>query len=108
MPLSPLRPCAEPGCPELVGGRQSRCALHERGLEAARRASRGTAKARGYGRDWEALSRRYRALHPACVVCGAPATVVPLGAGGARLDPANLQALCHSHHSTKTGRQRGA
>lgn len=33
--------------------------------------------------------------------------IVPLSKGGAKSDPANLQAFCHSHHSIKTIRHDG-
>lgn len=43
---------------------------------------------------------------PLCRRCGHEASQVdhirPIRQGGARLDPENLQALCHSCHSRKT------
>ena len=43
---------------------------------------------------------------PLCVKCGQGASqvdhIVPIRKGGARLDPDNLQPLCHSCHSSKT------
>jgi hypothetical protein len=45
-------------------------------------------------------------MNPLCVVCQAPATDVdhiqPIADGGEPWDMANMQALCHSHHSEKT------
>jgi 5-methylcytosine-specific restriction endonuclease McrA len=59
---------------------------------------------------WRAARARQLRSHPHCTVpgCQAKATHVdhikPRARGGAELDPANLQTLCHSHHSSKTAR----
>ena len=61
---------------------------------------------RGYVAEWRALRARVLKLQPECP-CGAKATdvdhVISLRAGGTN-DLSNLQALCHSCHSRKTGR----
>ena len=76
---------------------------------------RPSAALRGYGRTWRKLRRMVLAREPLCRVCRArgidtPATqvdhVVPLSAGGPNT-MANLQGLCATHHSQKTGRDRG-
>mgnify|MGYP003136418375 CR=1 FL=1 len=72
---------------------------------------RPSAARRGYDARW----RRARALqldnHPWCNDCGKPANevhhVVALRAGGARLDPANMQSLCKPCHSRKTRAEGG-
>jgi 5-methylcytosine-specific restriction enzyme A len=54
----------------------------------------------------------YLAAHPVCEApgCGRPSVdvdhVQELRDGGARLEWANLRALCHGHHVRKTARQR--
>lgn len=61
-------------------------------------------------RQWAArvLARDETCRHPGC---HAPATqadhIKPIAEGGAPLDLANGQGLCHTHHSTKTARENG-
>jgi 5-methylcytosine-specific restriction protein A len=68
--------------------------------------ARGCAASRGYDRRWRTLRAWFLSRHPVCVRCGSPASLVdhvtPLEDGGARLDPANLQALCRGCHGPKT------
>lgn len=52
MPTAAPRPCAQPGCPELVTGR-ARCQKHTKAKER----ERGTAAERGYGRRWQERRR---------------------------------------------------
>lgn len=71
-------------------------------------------KGRGYSGHWLRVRKYHLAASPLCVMCFArgwtvPATdvdhITPLSRGGTN-DPANLQSLCHSCHSSKTGRER--
>jgi 5-methylcytosine-specific restriction protein A len=81
-----------------------------------------------YNARWATYSRRYLVGHPVChcdrvrvwsagreeIVAMAPAGSVapaehvdhvrPIGMGGERFDPSNLQPLCRSCHSRKTVR----
>jgi 5-methylcytosine-specific restriction endonuclease McrA len=56
MPAALLKACPGDGgrCPELVTS--GRCAKHQRAVEQRR----GSASARGYDRDWQALAKRFR------------------------------------------------
>lgn len=72
---------------------------------------RAAPSARGYDSRWRRVRANYLRAHPLCAHCATigrvePATevdhVVPIRRGGARLDPANLQALCKRCHSRKT------
>lgn len=75
---------------------------------------RPTAAQRGYDTRWQRTRRRFIRTHPTCEWpdgCTSPAEDVhhldgqgPHGPQGH--DPANLQALCHSHHSTVTNQSR--
>ena len=60
MPTAPLRPCATPGCRELVTS--GHCTRHAR----ARDLARGTAQERGYTRRWAARSQAFRRRFPLC------------------------------------------
>jgi 5-methylcytosine-specific restriction protein A len=67
---------------------------------------RPPASARGYDRTWRRLRLMMLREHPLCTRCGRAASlidhVMPIEDGGARLDPANLQALCRDCHARKT------
>ena len=56
-------------------------------------------------RGWKARARRFLAINPTCIACGAPATdvdhVTPRSHDGGD-EWGNLAALCHSCHSRKT------
>ena len=114
MPWSPLKGCAQPGCPLFVerGSSQSRCPAHLVSLRKSQDASRGTPAQRGYGWEWKKL----RALilerdEYLCTVasCGQLASevdhLVPKHQGGTD-DPANLASKCRRHHASKTGAER--
>ena len=74
---------------------------------------RRSASARGYGRTWRELRATVLAEEPLCrhcLACGEvkPAVdvdhITPKSKGGTD-HRSNLQPLCHSCHSTKTGRE---
>jgi 5-methylcytosine-specific restriction endonuclease McrA len=74
-----------------------------------RQFSRGTKQQRGYGGEWERISKLYRQSHPVCEICNAAPAVDtdhirpfhgvsdPL-----RTDWSNLQAVCRPCHARKT------
>lgn len=108
MATSPPRWCARcsrahsGACPALIAGRRGQ----QRPAD-----NRPDSTARGYDATWERLSRMIRRERPICEHCGvAPSRmvdhIVPLRAGGARLDLANLQALCLPCHASKTRSER--
>ena len=112
MPWAPARACREPGCPGLVTeAGAARCPEHQQAYRQALDAGRPSARRRGYDRQWERVRSAFLAAHPRCTFCGAPAVdvdhVVPIAGGGPRLDPANLRALCHPCHSSRTARDQG-
>ena len=77
-----------------------------------RNTRRPSARERGYTGKWEKERKKYLAAHPACSICGDPATVVDHiepHKGDKRLfwSRSNWQALCASCHGRKTVRQDG-
>lgn len=105
------KPCAHPGCPELVSG-QTYCDKHRREKQQVQDRYRGSAHQRGYDARW----RRERVLflqhNPLCVECKRqgrlkPATVVDHVVdhkGNMELfwDVNNWQSLCKRCHDVKT------
>jgi 5-methylcytosine-specific restriction enzyme A len=110
MPTSPLRPCAQPGCPVLVS--KGRCPAHARPAWTST-----NPVARITGRRLQQMRQRLFAKHPLCQLCEAQGRIalavirdhrVPLAEGGTD-DESNEQALCQSCSDTKTAAesQRG-
>ena len=69
---------------------------------------RGAPATRGYGVEWQALSRRARRMQPWCSTCGATEDLtvdhlVPLAETGTAVRPtlADIQVLCRSCNSSK-------
>ena len=111
MPFRPKRPCAHPGCPELVESGRKYCEKH-RPLHPEDTRS---ASSRGYGRAWQKASKQFLTAHPLCVMCAAEgmyvkATVVDhihphRGDPVLFWDRSNWQSLCKAHHDRKTGQE---
>jgi 5-methylcytosine-specific restriction protein A len=107
MPLSPPRPCAAPGCPELVHGK-ARCDAHER----KRDRERGTAHERGYDARWRKYRLVYLAQHPLCAPCASQGRTTAASVvdhvrahkGDVTLfwDPRNHQPSCKPCHDART------
>ena len=99
MPYKAPTGCSQPGCPYLAF-KDGRCKQHPLG-------PRPSPTRRGYGSDWQKIREEHLKMEPYCRACGAQATdvdhIVPKRQGGSN-DHSNLQSLCHSHHSQKTGR----
>ena len=103
MPWKPDRPCRHPGCPKL--SQSGYCDEHSRPDE------RPNAGARGYDARWRKLRARWLRSVPLCEHCmrdgiTQPAElvdhIIPIRAGGGRLDVENLQSLCLKCHAKKT------
>ena len=130
MPTAALTPCANPGCPELV--ERGRCDAHRVAQRQAYDRATGTSAQRGYDETWRRFVLAYRQgrdldlsqpgavlileARNRCAHCWTEGRrnsdrleydhIIPLSAGGARLDVANVQPLCDSHHRVKTWRER--
>src|SRR5262245_21286115 len=106
--LTPLRSCAEPGCPELV--RHGRCPKHARMVEQDR--PNRIARRWYYTARWRALRTQVLEENPLCVECLNSKWVEPAidvdhriphnGNADLFFDRSNLQGLCKFHHSQKT------
>lgn len=96
--------CATPGCPHL-----DPCPTHRGGRLGG--PDRPPAARRGYGSAWRRRRTEYLAGHPLCEWpgCAEPGIDVHhldgAGPAGDNSD-ANLEALCHPHHSVKTSHDR--
>lgn len=111
MPQRPRKPCAHPGCPELVDPSEMYCAAHK----ALHPEPVRSASSRGYGPQWRRVSRQYLAAHPLCVRCLSrgvytKATVVDhirphRGDPALFWDQSNWQSLCKRCHDRKTARE---
>jgi len=108
----PKRPCSSPHCPHFVI--EGRCASCRRKYEE----TRPHAFSRAWYRSprWQALRRAALRAQPFCSLCEVEgrrrattdADHIEPHRGSPELfwNPANIQALCHAHHSAKT--QSGA
>ena len=112
MPTSPRPGCPTGGCPNILPPGKARCSDHEGFAPAPYERDRASSTARGYDETWKKF--RLTILHrdPVCKKCERKASeevdhIVPLAAGGARLDPRNAQGLCNPCHSTKTATEDG-
>jgi 5-methylcytosine-specific restriction enzyme A len=105
------KPCARPGCAELVGF--GYCDAHRREAQLKRwellDRGRGSSRARGYDHTWERFRRMFLARHPDCADCGRLADQVHhLEKVKVRPDlklvESNCLALCEACHTVRTAR----
>ena len=65
-----------------------------------------------HSKQWQDMRKAVLADEPFCRICGRPAKIVdhiqPIRQGGATLDIANLQPLCHACHNAKTNKENHA
>ena len=102
------RPCKHAGCPDLTRDKTGYCDAHR--LNQDKR--RGTARERGYTRDWERESKAYLAEHPLCVTCESEGLFKAAKVVDHRIphrgnpvlfwDKSNWQSMCKRHHDMKT------
>jgi 5-methylcytosine-specific restriction protein A len=105
MPSKPLRPCASPGCPELVAS--GRCEKHSKQEQQRYDKRRGNFRERGYTSQWDKVRLIKLRRNPLCERCDGQgkvesATLVhhiqSLSKGGALTDMSNLMSLCIKCH----------
>ena len=106
VPMKPLKPCLNPGCPNLTDERY--CLQHSPLYQ------RASAHKRGYTSKWQRRSKQFLKKHPLCVKCKqngklTPATVVDhivphRGNEELMWSESNWQPLCKHCHDKKTGK----
>ena len=116
MPRKPKKPCAHPGCPELVDNK-TYCEKHETKYKKEKwkqaDSKRGTSKERGYGANHRKLRKIVLAEEPLCRHCKQEGRLVPatemdhIDGNVYNLERDNLQGLCKSCHSKKTVKEQG-
>ena len=117
MPKRLKKPCAYPGCPELVDAGHTYCEEH-REKESRQRnkrydKERSPASKKFYGGSrWRKVRNRYIKKNPLCEHCKEAGRtklahmvdhIIPIKINWEkRYDPDNLQSLCNSCHAKKT------
>jgi len=105
-PMRPLKPCAKPGCPELVPAGQTYCDKHTKAKAKQYDKDRGNFRQRGYSSRWDKARKWYLKHHSICEVCNEyPAVLVHHKLKVSErpdllTDPNNLLACCRKCHST--------
>lgn len=113
MPSAPPRPCAHPGCPELVP--RGFCPPHE--VARQRQKDTKTAEDRAFydSPRWRKVRAWFRKRNPLCAEClregrTTAATlvdhIIPRRLGGAPFADSNLQSLCNECHQRKRREER--
>jgi 5-methylcytosine-specific restriction protein A len=120
MPRRAPRPCAVPGCPNLVYA-GSRCDKHLLPKDRTRETVRASASSRGYGPEWTKKRDAYARAHPWCedpygihqgqlVRMKIVDHIIPRRQGG-KDEKNNFRSLCQTCHNYKTAhdgsRQQG-
>ena len=122
MPSKAPRSCRQPGCPETTKDPAGFCEAHKKKDREKQDRARGSARERGYTRNWEKLRSMYlQHVGGLCEVCRASGRLRPAelvhhkesirDRPDLRFAWANLEALCrqchdrahHGGHSEPTG-----
>ena len=113
MPARALRPCKQIGCPQLTREAGGYCAEHQHGVNEYER-YRGSARQRGYDRNWERLRKLVLRKDPLCHDCLSVGRLTSASEvhhikkvreyPALRLVKSNLMCLCKACHSFRTGR----
>ena len=104
MPVKPKRPCGFLGCPELIPIGQSYCDKHQKKRAEEYDRDRGTAKERGYDKNWRKIRHINLTRTPYCERCNSKgliriATMVHHIDGNSRNNAdENLMSLCKHCH----------
>ncbi|MDN7145346.1 HNH endonuclease [Liquorilactobacillus mali] len=118
----PMKQCNHAGCRTLVPFNERYCVKHKQALNKYRYNKRmynsDESKYQQFYKStaWRRLSRRFLENNPICVKCYEDGVIRKADVvdhvqevkdnWSRRLDESNLQALCNSHHNTKTRNER--
>lgn len=118
--MSPRRiptPCRQPRCPNTTADRSGYCVQHAKQERQEYDRRRGSARSRGYTRQWEKARLRWLQEHPLCAECERQDTltaativdhIIPhRGDMVLFWDETNWRSLCVPHHNEKTAREDG-
>ena len=109
-----LKPCAHPGCRQLLNNGARFCETHQKQRQQLHDQQRGSSTARGYGYRWQKTSAGILKSRPLCECAECKQLAIPLPSqvvdhikphGGCMVlfwDPENWQALNKKCHDKKT------
>jgi len=118
MPMKPLHPCGQMGCPELVRDGPY-CEKHKKEKQKVQDQRRGSAYSRGYDKRWQTYRLRYLNDHPLCeckdckesdrILAASVVDHIIPHKGDTVLfwDPKNHQAMAKRCHDIKTAKEDG-
>ena len=114
MPVRARRVCRGRGCGDVTANASGYCDR----CESAGRNESVLARSRKQtdpfylSPAWRKFRRWWIMRNPVCARCDRPAEmvdhIIPISAGGAKLDVGNVQSLCWRCHASKTGVERSA
>jgi len=111
VPMKPLHPCNQQGCPELVrDGRY--CDKHKKEKQKVQDQRRGSAASRGYDKTHQRIRLQVLREEPLCRRCAAQGFVVAaievhhIDGNAYNRQRSNLEPLCKSCHSEHTAREQ--
>jgi 5-methylcytosine-specific restriction protein A len=115
MPTAPRKPCAYPGCHELIDAKARHCKAHEADQRRRYDERRGSSASRGYDHKWRERRLAHLKGEPLCRKClehgritaATVADHITPHRGDAALFCGPLQSLCASCHSSTKQREEG-
>lgn len=112
-----MKKCPHPGCRQLITNHVKFCDAHTETRQQKRNKQSTTMNREFYNStSWRELSKRHRTEYPLCRHCLELGILTPVSVVDhiieidddptLKLDPQNLQSLCHPCHNSKTASER--